>query len=539
MSGYGQERFGQDIYGGSGVVPPPPPPPPPPLPGLPGAIPAIIAIPGSLPALVHVIRGPGGRTDYPEIVHGFSATEVNGFDTIEGTVEAERVKELPDIYTDGAQWLVTDSESGEVVAGGDLFDPGISAGRAILRADGWGKRLQRRVDRYLLQSKRYSDWSESSGDPLALHDPVFPADPDVTDSVIQVDSTGGRLLFTIPDQTRIIGGKVNRLAFWAQGATISRIAFDWEQRADVGIWTLAVHTARGPNGQLHGQLSELMAGLTGSEDILLPSDAHDDLVTIGLRHTGVPITSDGYWLRIKNLRVNDIAVGDVFTFDDLVRDVGGRMGFSIRLAGASINVLPMDTVGESLSAVLDYGSLIEDQGWRVIGLHDYTPILETFDWGEEVWELADPEFPIEPIPLPRFDRLDMPFRYPNSSVIGYVTVQANDRLPIPRSFGQVQLDQPGEKLAMAALGERLLKSLSRRRYAGQVTFTRGVINGEFRTAHLFHGGSVYLPDQDVTCRVKSFTRNGSGVTVTLDDQIAPYDRILARRQRRLASRGLA
>lgn len=528
MGGWGELPWGFGPWGGLGsldaVVP------------LPGIIPGIIGFPEELPPLEHKIIGPTGKIDYPMVVSGFRASEVSGFASLDGVIERERAADQPDVYTDGAQWLVIDSETDEIVAAGDLFDPGISGGVAVLRADGWGKRLERTVDRYLLQNRDYSQWSESSGDPFVLKDPSGSGDPDDVDSIIQVDAQGGRILFSVPQETVVATGDVNRAAFWAQGARVGHIAFDWKQRWDNGKWTLRVHTATGPDGQLTQRTNVPLVGLDGSVDLTLTAD--EDLVTIGLVRTGSPGTSDGYWVSIKNLRVNDIATSDLFTFADVTRDIAGRAGFVSDPPATSLNILPLDLIGESRAAALDWGALIEDMWYRTVGIEPAIPVLQIGRWDEDVWSLADPEFPFDPIPLPRYDEIDMPFQYPNSSAIGYLTVTATERLPVPRSYGRVQLDYPTTPDVAQALGERLLAALSQPRLAGQATFTRGVVNGQFRTAHQFHGGAIYLPGQDVTLRVKSVERSGAGVTVTFDDGVAAFDRIVGRRQQGLRFRGL-
>lgn len=536
--GWGEMVWGEDPWGGDSVD----------IPGggggggggspIPWLVPALVRYPESLPSLVHVIQGPKGRIDFPEVVDGFTAHEENGFDSLEGSVEADRVLSQPDIYIDGAQWVVFDASTGHVVAGGDLFTPGVTGGRANLRADGWGKRSRRQVIRYLLQDRAFDSWSDSEGDPFAgLQKPG--GGDDTPHGAIEVDTTGGRILFTCPEGSAVASLDLRRAAAWYEGAFTKRLAFDWRQRFDNGLWSIRVHSTRGPTGELVQRLNLPLTGFTGSVDVDVTGAADDsDLVTITFIRTGTSGTSDGQWLKVTDVRVNDVPLGDSFTFADVGDDVGSRMGWPVFNVGATFNVLPYQTVGGSLADALDYAAVLEDAYWRVTGLPPRAPVLELGRWDEHVWRLIDPEFPIEPIALPQYDEIVVPTAIANSTTIRSTIVRAPTPLPVSRSYGQLELTQPAANDDQAqALGEQYLGYLMQVRFAGQVSFTRALVDGQYRSAHEFHGGSVYLPAQNVTCRVKSFDRTGSGVVATLDDAVSPFDRALLRNLQHVRRRG--
>ncbi len=496
--------------------------------------------PGELPPLEHRIIGPNGASDYPGIVAGFSADEDVGFATLTGSVEAERVRDQPDIYTDGAQWIVTDASTGLVVAGGDLLEPAIGGGAAALKADGWAKRLQRHGERLMYAARGYGGvWVPKNSEPYGPNGRGFYVQAEdkfqvTADGALRWHINKGTDGWSIGDQHGFVAD------FTGLRPGVRRITGHVHASFDGPNFKLRASTADSPSGGLSGYVTvhDFSGGGTDYDfDVDLPIAA--PILEMDLYRTTDGATGANLEVTVTDLVVYGIATDSRWSASDVGRDIAGRLGFAMSIEESVFNVLPLDGGVDGVYAdPLDLASLLSGMFYRVVGLAPSTPILEMRRVGAVRWEVIDPEFPVEPIPLPRYDSVLIPYTLSNGVAQSVLEVTSDTinrpRLPIARAYGPVSLPDPLPSADNAMLlGQMILERVYRPRFGGRATFSRVYGNGGFATAHEVHAqDELVLPlNAGVVATIKSLHREGGYAEATFDESVASVDRLISRKTR--------
>ncbi len=528
--GWGLSEWGDSPWGGAE------------LPFIPGGNPIIgrDEFPAELPPLEHKIIGPNGVVDHPTLVSGFAADEDVGFATLSGTVEAERVRDQPELYTDGAQWIVTDSATGEIVAAGDLLTPAIGGGSASLKADGWAKRLARRGERLMYQTRGYSDiFVPKNSEPYGPNGHGFYV---TGEEKFTIDSTGalrwhvakGGEAFTEDDQQGFVA------SFGGLRPGVRRIAGHIHSSIDGPNFVLRAATADTPSGGLSGYVTIQNMSASGTDwdfDVDLPIPAY--ILDIDLKRTTGGTPESDIDVTVTDLVIYGIASDDRWSASDVGRDIAGRLGFATRIDESVFNVLPLDGGADGVyQDPLDVACLLSGMFYRVLGISPGVPVLEMRRRGTVRWEVVDPEFSVEPIPLPRYDSVLVPYTLSNGVAQDVLEVSSVsiDRPPLPvaRSYGPVPLPDPLPNADNARLlGQQILTLVYPERFGGRATFSRVYGPGGFATAHEVHAQDVIvLPlNGGMVLPIRTLHREGGLAEATFDDGIAAVDRLLARKSR--------
>lgn len=581
--------------------------------------------PAELPPLEHRIIGPNGETDFPAVVSGFAADEEMGFATLSGAIEAERVRDQPDIYTDGAQWIVTDSATGLVVSGGDLLTPAIGGGMAWLKADGWSKRLLRHGERLMYAARGYSAlfvpknsepyggdgigfytqgedrYNVSTEGALRWHIDKGTDDWHIGDRQgfvadftglrrgvrrvtghIRCSFAGPHFKFYVSSSDDPVGPLHGFTTIHDFTSGSSEIDFDIDLeepgpivcfeavRTTDGVSDITNYTRSMVGGddqvwnitfatdQEHGYAKKqgvIIAGVSPSAvndtyDITFIPGAHqfrvrfegDDPGAYGSGGTSdVPeVTGRTLEMTLNDLVLYGIASDDKWSASDVGRDIAGRLGFATRIDESVFNVLPLDTGADGVYAdPLDIATVLSGMYYRVVGIEPGLPVLEMRRLGKVRWEIIDPEFPVEPIPLPRYDSVLVPYTLSNGVAQSVLEVTAEaigqPMLPIARAYGPVSLPDPLPNASNATLlGQQILARVYQPRFAGEVTFSRVYGKDGFASAHEVHAqDNIVLPlNGGISLAIKALHREGGSVSATFDDGIAPVDRLLARKARK-------
>lgn len=499
--------------------------------------------PAPLPPFEHRIIGPNGQTDYPTVVSGFSADEDVGFATLSGAVETERVRDQPDIYTDGAQWIVTDSSTGLVVGGGDLLTPAIGGGMAALKADGWAKRLQRRGERLMYAARGYGGlFVPKNSEPYGEDGRGFPV---AGDSRFSIDSDGA-LRWHISKGTDDWEEQDRQgfiASFGGLRPGVRRLTGHIHCSFDGPQFKFRAATADDAVGPLHGfvDLHDFSGGGTNADfDVDMPLPGPIVLIEAFRTLDGGATFAD-LDMTVSNLVIYGIATDDKWSASDIGYDIAGRLGFATRIKESTYKVLPLDSGADGVyQDPLDLATLLSGMFYRVIGVEPGLPVLEMRRHGSVKWELVDPEFPVEPIPLPRYDSVLVPYTLSNGVAQDMLEVTSDTigrpRLPIARSYGPVPLPDPLPSSANALLlGQQILRLVYPPRFGGRATFSRVYGPGGFATAHEVHAQDMLVLPMNggVEMVIKSLHRDGGSAEATFDDGIAAVDRLLARKSRQV------
>jgi len=499
--------------------------------------------PDELPPYEHRIIGPNGLTDSPEIIAGFYADEDVGFAQLVGTVEAERVRDQPDIYTDGAQWIVTDSSTGLVVAAGDLLTPAFGGGAAALKADGWAKRLLRKGERlmYAAAGNYGATWVPKNSEPFGPSGRGYYAPGS---DKFQIDSNGalrwkiskGTDGWTEGDQHGFIA------VFIGLRPGVTRVKGHLHSTVDGVNFRLMLYSTDSVEG-LFGTGVELANFTSGGSDADFDAavDPVDPVVVLQIERTTTGTTTQDVELTATGLWEYGIASDDRWSASDVGRDIAGRLGFATRIKESSLSVLPLDSGADGVYAdPLDLACLLSGMFYRVLGIEPGIPMLEMRHIGSVQWEIIDPEFSISPIPLPRFDSVLVPYTLSNGVAQGVLEVRADSidqpMLPISRAYGPISLPDPLPNADNAQLlGQRLLERVYPPRFAGQATFSRVYGDGGIASAHEVHSqDTIVLPlNAGLALQTKSLHREGGFAQVTFDDGALPVDRMVARKTRQI------
>lgn len=502
--------------------------------------------PGELPPFEHRIIGPNGLSDSPPVVHGFAADEDVGFATLQGVVEAERVRDQPDIYTDGAKWIVTDSSTGLIVAAGDLLTPSIGAGVAALKADGWAKRLLRHGERlmYAVQGNYGGTFVPKNSEPYGGDGMGFYVQGEdrfqvSADGALRWHLSKGTDSWDDGDRQGFIG------AFIGLRPGVIRVKGHIHCTRDGPNFKFRAATADDQVGPLHGfvDIHDFTAGGTDFDfDIDLTEPG--PILCIEARRQGTGTTTQDIDMIITGLVTYGIASDDRWSASDVGRDIAGRLGFATRIKESSLNVLPLDAGPDGVYAdPLDMACLLSGMYYRVLGIDPATPVLEMRHNGSVRWEIIDPEFPVDPVPLPRFDSVLVPYTLSNGVAQGILEVTADaidqPRLPLSRAYGPVSLPDPLPNEDNARLlGQQLLRRVYPPRFAGTATFSRVYGNDGIATAHEVHSqDTIVLPlNGGMALVTKGLRRQGGSVEATFDDGALSADRLVARKSRQILLR---
>lgn len=174
----------------------------------------------------HIIVSPSGQVDYP-IIGDWTADEsdMGGFQSASGTINAIDVKTKPEIYRYGSIWRAFHIQTGELEWAGMLMDPQIEGGNAQLSGRGWGQVFaERNFDYLLYQSIGTEGWTNVNALPGANEDPGSATNnwtTTISDHVIK---------FSRADSPRSQDpGFAESVVFWApgmpDGEQLTRLAF--------------------------------------------------------------------------------------------------------------------------------------------------------------------------------------------------------------------------------------------------------------------------------------------------------------------------
>lgn len=258
------------------------------------------------------------------------------------------------------------------------------------------------------------------------------------------------------------------LAYWAPTADLSRIAFDIEKDRNDSSYELQICTATGPDGNLTVvRTIQLSAG--GGSHIVESLPGTPDLVLVRLRKTAEEKKARAFKVKLKNVRVNGMATGDVYTTDQVVADIAARIGGTTAGIQSSVrNAMPLDIEDGSAGEVLDELALLDDWYWGIE--HNGTERAWRYGpWSTKTWVLTEPRARVELHPVARYGKVRVPFRYPG----GKRHFKTYTAAGAPDTAETFQLDLqdplPPEELA-DVLGPNIAEYLWETRFHGTATF---------------------------------------------------------------------
>lgn len=238
-------------------------------------------------------------------------------------------------------------------------------------------------------------------------------------------------------------------------------------------------------------------------------------------------------LTFRDVVVNGIAPGDRYSAASVYRDMANMARIEARdIQGGAINILPFDFTG-SAAEVCEQMDLLTGMRHLVLETDGGTPYLDVGRWAKRVWTVPDRQQSVDFLPLPRFDRLAMPYRR-NDGTRGVIHIVHERPFSLPRPYGRVDLQtRPSSEAGARRLGEALLDDLHGKRYAGG-----GLIgwvedrDGELQHAYGVHAGDVLRKGRK-HARMRGVTKSRAGVQVVFDEDFAPATRLAERRAKRV------
>lgn len=289
----------------------------------------------------------------------------------------------------------------------------------------------------------------------------------------------GRSLNWRAKRGRYFGGESTALVYWAPNVSLTRVAFSIDKNHGTDDYKLELLGTTGPSGALTlletwpltaGSSKDITRTITGGPYDLLMLRLHR-YETADQKH------ARPFRLRLNAIRVNSIATGDSYTVEQVAREIGTRLGCDLAQVSATAQgALPLDVDSETFGAVLDEVLILSDWHWGIYANASGGKVLRASPWGSgnsNTWRLTQLEAPVEIVPLERFNRLAIHYRY-FSGVRQLVKVTAN---PNPFAAGffsefSLELDEPVPPLDITqAFGQTIINYLSDIRYTGQATCT--------------------------------------------------------------------
>jgi len=551
-------------------------------------MPVLIREAGKLGRVCHEITSRDGHVFWPTFGDWEANEEAPGGMTSASALLSERAyRAHPEVFRYGSTWRSFLETDGTCLWAGRVLEPEVS-GAVRISGRGPASRADREVDELLYQTydlsrwtslqMQHQGWTVKIGRGLSDNDPDTP----VTVSGIMFDKDdperrgGSGVQFSSPD------AELTRLAFslLAGGDASSNCEIRVLASTDSETVFIGGHITAGPPTYdiwertfaqedplpgiiLSGASSTLDLTATNPEKINLDLtvDVNGDPIPGAVKTIAIIVTdriirgllpdypapgrvtaASGSSVVFTKVRVNGIAPDDKFTASELALDIAGRIGLPhYDIDTNAHNVLPYELQGGTFGEALDYAALIS--GWRWLILHTgWRAYLDFGPYRKRQWVLTDPHARFEPVPQERFNMVQVPYKDPDTKTPRLVTLRADpDPLPDVRSrypriedLGPVHGSDAAEEL-----GYRLLEVLAKRRWSGESQLSEVIDeDGNRRSAHHLRAGdrlqSRVDDDPHAKMRIGSLTRTAESVTVQFDGELRALDRILARRQRRLA-----
>lgn len=513
------------------------PPPPPPPPGLAGT--GRTVHPG-IGTIVHEFTS-GAGTVAIDKVDSWEATEdaPGGYTSASGQISDEWVRNHPDIFTFGCEWRAKIAETGEVRYGGRLLDPGLDGGYALLSSRGWGTLPEKKADRFLVQSRDYSQMQAMDGDPFQYK---------VANS-IDVQTDGGRIRIKV-SKGETTHENPNGVLFWASGIDLTRIAFTYTRTGTAQGFELAVVKGTGPHDDNLTVIQDgtnpysLTGGSPDTRDVDLDMGANNDMVGIMVRNSTPtqPLDStDTCTITITNLRINGLGQSDEYPAASFVREAFSRCGIrTMQIRGDQTNVAPYDLQDNSATAdALDYVNLLTDSR-HFIDDYGQGPVGRWGPWNEHIWQVPT-HAQRSLVPLDRYNAVRVPFQLSGGQVDD-VVVEADPRpFPGTNMFEELSLgNRNPDRSAALQLGKVVVNYLSQRRFGGSGTLSEVLSfdGSQVFSAHVVHAGdTLWYPEKGVFLRVASLRRTPTQIEVTFDERMAALDRLVSRQNQRWQQTG--
>lgn len=247
--------------------------------------------------------------------------------------------------------------------------------------------------------------------------------------------------------------------------------------------------------------------------------------------------SSGVAIHLRDIRVNALAEGDNMTAGQLVQDVASRTGLpEDYIDGGGWNILPYKIEQGKVAEAWEYASLISNRRARTT---DYgaRPILEFGRYADKVWTIDDERQDLLPIELDQYDRVRV--RYQLHAATTSVKVRADpDPLPWYNEYETIDLPTPLRSQDRAEqFADEILEDLVIPRTGGDGRITDVLTeNGARRSAHFVRAGDVarHSPTRSPRMRVQKVRHTYDDVEVTFPDSPVAVDRLIARREERIA-----
>lgn len=369
--------------------------------------------------------------------------------------------------------------------------------------------------------------------------------PNFNSEKIVADIDGRRLKWRAK-RGRFFGGESTSLVYWAPGINLTRIAFDIHRNHGSDDYTLDLLGATGPSGTLT-QLDTWGMKAGDSKQITKTIATGYDLLMLRLhrKEAADQKHARAFRLTLENVRINSIAVGDAYTVEDAVKELGTRLGCSnAEVSTTTQNVLPFDVDSGTYGDALDEACLVADWHWGIYANVGGTRVMRAGPWGSafsKTWRLTQVEAPVELVPLERFNRIAIRYRY-TSGVTQMVKVTASPN-PFPSLWNEyaLDLDEPVPPLDITqAFGQTVINYLSLLRFGGSASFTLvedDAAPGTPVSAQKVKPGDVLKLSNygNLALRVKSVKHSETGIVqAVFADGHPMLEKILAQRRRLIA-----
>ncbi len=468
-----------------------------------------------------------------------SAQAPGGFIDASGRLTETELESYPNIFTYGTTWRVEDVNDGNrTIWAGALTDLQQSKGVITLKGEGWGRKADKLFKRFFWQTRDEAQLTLGDSDPFD-----YDQDPQ-----IEMHIRGKAVLIKVTKKAvfKKKAGVPSRWAssvvFWAFDSDgITRVAGEIEHLDGPDAeYYLEICKGTGPSGSLTVQ-ETISLGASGSFDV--PITGSHDLVVFRACRDDETKNARGFRTKLKKIRINGLAVGDKYPTYKMVRDVCNEIGGDV--TGIQVNTtngLPMDIEDSPGGEVLDELAIFDDRIW--LALDDGDGIAWKYrKWGDEgnrVWVLTRPQFPVNLIPVERFNEAIVPFRYPGG-MKSFLRVRAEGAVA-PFNAIRIELDDPlpPERIARA-FGKNIIEYLAEPRFAGEAIFTevedKNAPGVPVAGTRVRPGDKIELQNYGgVTLRVAEVYLSDSKVRVRFADSHPLLERLLARR-RRVLNRG--
>jgi hypothetical protein len=464
-----------------------------------------------------------------------------GLISLTGTISEDEKNAHPEIYRQGAVWLVYDLFTQQYVMAGDLRDVAVSGGVASLTADGWGKRADTQIERFLLSNANLELWFAGDQDPLN-----FPGTARIYSQV-----WGNSLLFEVNRFTSFKKNANNKPAkwdgagrfFWAPRTPLKWIHFDIAKTRNDAAYTLElVGTPTGPSGPLTViQTWSLGAAGPSTVDYAIPGSY--DLVGLRVSRSSEIKKAPHRRFMLRHLQIGAVATSTAFSIGDAYVELFDRLGAtSDDVLSTTVNALPYDAAKVALGKIADDLALLNSWYWRMwVDPLDGTKQGEAGAIGSRVWHVNLEHTPVRPLPRERFNKVAFEFAYGG----GYTapkTVTATDD-PFPPGFEStyvLDMDDPPIETIATQFAQMIVDYLVVPRDAGRALLYT-VVDPNYpdveQPAILTKPGDELIltnqGDKQVIIEEQTRAEDGSLVDTTFAEGNPLLDRWLAERQRRI------